>query len=104
MAVRQTQDGRAGHPEVSGSYPAQRVWTDLLDRADAQFFVGETVMFSTRAGCAKCACRFDERDVERGMAWIVRHRQTKEPDTDRPNLNHRATSRLYKSAGCGIFE
>ena len=39
---------------------------------------------------------------KRGMAWIVtwivRHRQTKEPDTDRPNLNHRATSRLYKSA------
>jgi hypothetical protein len=33
---------------------------------------------------------------KRGMAWIVRHRQTKEPDTDRPNLNHRATSRLYK--------
>ena len=33
---------------------------------------------------------------KRGMDWIVRHRQTKEPDTDRPNLNHRATSRLYK--------
>ena len=33
---------------------------------------------------------------KRGMVWIVRHRQTKEPDTDRPNLNHRATSRLYK--------
>jgi hypothetical protein len=34
---------------------------------------------------------------KRGMAWIMRHRQTKEPDTDRPNLNHRATSRLYRS-------
>jgi GT2 family glycosyltransferase len=33
---------------------------------------------------------------KRSMAWIVRHRQTKELDTDRPNLNHRATSRLYK--------
>jgi hypothetical protein len=32
---------------------------------------------------------------KRGMVWIVRHRQTKEPDTDRPNLNHRATSRLH---------
>ena len=31
------------------------------------------------------------------MVWIVRHRQTKEPVTDRPNLNHRATSRLYLS-------
>jgi hypothetical protein len=31
------------------------------------------------------------------MAGIVRHRQTKEPDTDRPSLNHRATSRLYRS-------
>ena len=32
---------------------------------------------------------------KRSMAWIVRHRQTKEPETDRPSLNHRATSRLY---------
>ena len=29
------------------------------------------------------------------MAGLVRHRQTKEPETDRPHLNHRATSRLY---------
>jgi hypothetical protein len=29
------------------------------------------------------------------MAGLVRHRQTKEPVTDRPRLNHRATSRLY---------
>jgi len=33
---------------------------------------------------------------KRSTVWIMRHRQTKEPDTDRPNLNHRATSRLYK--------
>jgi nitrate/TMAO reductase-like tetraheme cytochrome c subunit len=32
---------------------------------------------------------------KRSMAGIVRHRQTKGPDTDRPSLNHRATSRLY---------
>jgi hypothetical protein len=29
------------------------------------------------------------------MVELVRHRQTKEPETDRPDLNHRATSRLY---------
>jgi hypothetical protein len=29
------------------------------------------------------------------MAGLVRHRQTKEPVTDRPRLNHLATSRLY---------
>jgi len=29
------------------------------------------------------------------MARLVRHRQTKGPATDRPGLNHRATSRLY---------
>ena len=39
---------------------------------------------------------------KRGMVWIVRHRQTKEPDTDRPNLNHRATSRLYKESGQAV--
>src|SRR5215831_1221965 len=31
----------------------------------------------------------------RSMARLVRHRQTKGPATDRPGLNHRATSRLY---------
>ncbi len=34
---------------------------------------------------------------KRGMATLVRHRQTKEPVTDRRRLNHRATSRLYRS-------
>jgi hypothetical protein len=29
------------------------------------------------------------------MVGLVRHRHTKEPATDRPYLNHRATSRLY---------
>ncbi len=32
---------------------------------------------------------------KRGMVPLVRHRQTKGPDTDRQNVNHRATSRLY---------
>jgi hypothetical protein len=38
------------------------------------------------------------------MAWIVRHRQTKEPETDRSSLNHRATSRLYKWTIKLVFE
>ena len=29
------------------------------------------------------------------MVQLVRHPQTKGRETDRPNLNHRATSRLY---------
>ena len=33
---------------------------------------------------------------KRSMVGLVRHRQTKGPETDRPNLNHRATSRLHK--------
>jgi hypothetical protein len=32
---------------------------------------------------------------KRGMARLVRHRPTKEPATDRPSLNNRATTRLY---------
>ena len=32
---------------------------------------------------------------KRSMAELVRHRQTKEPETDRLCLNHRATPRLY---------
>ena len=31
------------------------------------------------------------------MAGLMRHRQTKGPETDRPRLNHRATSRLYRN-------
>ena len=30
------------------------------------------------------------------MVRLVRHRRTKGPDTDRPHLHHRATSRLHK--------
>ena len=32
---------------------------------------------------------------KRSMVRLVRHWQTKGPATDRPHLNHRATSRLY---------
>ena len=32
---------------------------------------------------------------KRSTVRLVRHRQTKGPATDRPHLNHRATSRLY---------
>jgi len=32
---------------------------------------------------------------KRSMVKLVRHRQPKGSETDRPNLNHRATSRLY---------
>jgi len=31
------------------------------------------------------------------MVWLLRHRQTKGPATDRLHLHHRATSRLHKS-------
>src|SRR3990170_541627 len=34
---------------------------------------------------------------KRSMVGLVRHRQTKGPATDRPHLNHRATSRLYNA-------
>ena len=33
---------------------------------------------------------------KRSKVNLVRPRQTKEPETDRGNLNHRATSRLYR--------
>ena len=42
---------------------------------------------------------------KRSTVGLVRHRQTKGPATDRPNLNHRATPRLYSGlqqvSGCG---
>jgi hypothetical protein len=33
---------------------------------------------------------------KRSRVNLVRHRQTKGPETDREHLNHRATSRLYR--------
>src|ERR1700676_855505 len=32
---------------------------------------------------------------KRGTVWIMRHRLPKGPETDRPDLTYRATSRLY---------
>src|SRR5262249_19778404 len=40
----------------------------------------------------------------RGTARLVRHRHTKGPATDRPDLHHRATSRLYDPRGETVFE
>jgi hypothetical protein len=39
---------------------------------------------------------------KRSTVGLVRHRQTKGPDTDRPHLNHRATSRLYPLGGISM--
>jgi hypothetical protein len=36
---------------------------------------------------------------KRSMARLLRHRQPKGPETDRPNLNHRVTPRLYRNLG-----
>jgi hypothetical protein len=33
---------------------------------------------------------------KRSTVRIMRHRQTKEPEIDRPDRTHRATSRLYR--------
>jgi hypothetical protein len=38
---------------------------------------------------------------KRSTVGLLRHRQTKGPDTDRPYLNHRATSRLYSDNSTG---
>ena len=38
---------------------------------------------------------------KRSMVALVRHRQTKGPATDRLDLRHRATSRLYSVRGPG---
>jgi hypothetical protein len=40
---------------------------------------------------------------KRGMARLVRHRQTKGPGTDRPSLNNRVTPRLYTEKKTTIF-
>ena len=40
---------------------------------------------------------------KRGTAQLMRHRQTKGPETDRLHINHRATPRLYRFWGLGRF-
>jgi hypothetical protein len=41
---------------------------------------------------------------KRGMVRLVRHRQTKEPATDRPHLTYRATARLYRQVFAKCLE
>jgi hypothetical protein len=41
---------------------------------------------------------------KRSMVRIMRHRQPKGPGTDRPDLTHRATSRLYRFSSSVRFE
>ncbi len=40
---------------------------------------------------------------KRSMMELVRHRQTKGSETDRPHLNHRVTPRLYKTEGLFVM-
>jgi hypothetical protein len=39
--------------------------------------------------------RFDKRGVETWHGGLVRHRQTKGPESAKPHLNRRATPRLH---------
>jgi hypothetical protein len=39
---------------------------------------------------------------KRGMESLLRHRQTKGPETDKTFLNYRATPRLYIPGGVGV--
>jgi hypothetical protein len=57
--------------------------------------VGENVTLPPRAGCGNPPVRFDRRGVETGHGKATEDRQTKELETARLNLNHRATPRLY---------
>jgi hypothetical protein len=58
---------------------------------------GDCVSLLREPDAANPHVRFDERGVENGsMVQLVRHRQTKESETDRLNLNHRVTPRLHK--------
>jgi hypothetical protein len=44
--------------------------------------------------------RFDKRGLwKRGMVMLLRHRQTKGPDSARPHLTRRATPRLHFTTG-----
>ncbi|MDZ4853894.1 MAG: hypothetical protein SGJ26_03365, partial [Nitrospirota bacterium] len=55
---------------------------------------GVTLVREPDAG--KPHVRFDERDVETGLAALLRHRQPKGPVTGEAPPTHRATSRLYR--------
>ena len=58
------QRGKAGDQKYSDAYPARQAWSGPAYRADAQLFVGETVMFLREPDALIAPVRFDERDVE----------------------------------------
>ena len=56
----------AGDQEVPAGQPKYQVWPHPANRADAQFFVGEIVMFPREPGALNPHARFDERGVKTG--------------------------------------
>ena len=85
--------GEAPIPQRSGRGPA---WPDPPPRAARESPVGERMKsFSESRMRENRTSGSMSGTWKRSTAGLVRHRQTKEPGTDRPSLNHRATSRLY---------
>src|SRR5258708_33349146 len=96
MVVCQAQSVVAGAQTVSDGISARSAGPCPPYQADEQFPVGDIVNLSPRAGCLKQARPGSMSGMwKRSMVWLLRHRQTKGPETDRPHLPHRATSRLH---------
>ena len=89
---------RGRRPRSSPTPSCTRGWAwSASVKRTAQFSVGDLVRLSPRAGCGRFRPSGSMSGVwKRSMVRLVRHRQTKGSEPDRPNLNHRVTPRLHQ--------
>ena len=96
MVANQAQSPGTCDRIFSGHISSWSAGSRPAGSADAQPSVGESVSLLREPDAGSLHVRFDERDVETEHGTAIEAPADERAGTNRPNLNHRATSRLYR--------